>query len=288
MLIRDAEVAGEIVDVRLADGRIGEIGRDLDALGAPALEARGTALLPGLHDHHIHLRALAASLASVPCGPPRVEDRAALARALGEASPRDGWIRGTGYHESVAGELDRAALDALRDDVPVRVQHRSGVMWSLNSRACEALGLDGRAGPDTERDEKGRSRGRLVRGDEWLRARLGSQGAPDLGEVGRRLARFGVTRVTDCTPTNEPGDARALSGSGPPPALPQKVEVMGRLGLGALRREARIGAHKIMLDEPALPEFDALVARIGEARREDRAVAFHVVTRAELLFATGQ
>ena len=34
------------------------------------------------------------------------------------------WLRGTGYHESVAGELDRHALDRWVPARPVRVQHR--------------------------------------------------------------------------------------------------------------------------------------------------------------------
>ena len=45
----------------------------------------------------------------------------------------DGWVRAVGYHEAVAGPLDRAALDEVSPPVPVRVQHRSGVLWTLNS-----------------------------------------------------------------------------------------------------------------------------------------------------------
>jgi predicted amidohydrolase YtcJ len=77
VLIHDAEIeqGGERVraDVLLQGGRIERIGSDLgDAAGGPRFEARGAALLPALHDHHIHLRALAAALRSVACGPPAV------------------------------------------------------------------------------------------------------------------------------------------------------------------------------------------------------------------------
>ncbi len=285
VLIRNAEIAGEILDLRLANGRVAEIGRALEPHEGRVWEAHGGALLPGLHDHHIHLRSLAASLSSVRCGPPAVEDVASLARALGQASPRDGWIRGAGYFESVAGDLDRAQLDAIRDDVPIRIQHRSGVMWFLNSPACEALGLDAARAPATERDDRGRSKGRLFRGDEWLRERVPGRGAPDLAVVGRCLARRGVTRVTDCTPTNTDEEFAAFAAARASGALPQEIEVMGQLGLRGVQSGAGVGAHKIMLDEPALPDLDALTTRIREAHDETRAVAFHVVTRAELHFA---
>ena len=47
---------GEPVDVRLAGGRIAEIGRDLPDGGARTCDGRGRVLLPGLVDLHTHLR----------------------------------------------------------------------------------------------------------------------------------------------------------------------------------------------------------------------------------------
>jgi predicted amidohydrolase YtcJ len=115
MLIRDAEIYGrnERADVRIVAGRIDGIGRLMPQPGEPVLDAAGGALLPGLHDHHLHLMSYAAALGSVRCGPPEVTDAAALAAALARADAVDprGWIRGIGYHESVAGDIDRAWLD---------------------------------------------------------------------------------------------------------------------------------------------------------------------------------
>ena len=100
------------------------------------VDAAGGAVLPGLHDHHVHLLALAAARQSIRLGPPDVGDRAAFDAALrAAAAGGTGWLRGIGYHESVAGPLDRDRLDALVPGRPVRVQHRSGAMWVLNSRA---------------------------------------------------------------------------------------------------------------------------------------------------------
>ena len=60
----------------------------------------------------------------------------------GAAAPRadDGWIRAVGYHDSVAGELDRHRLDELFARAPVRIQHRSGAMWIVNTPGLIALG----------------------------------------------------------------------------------------------------------------------------------------------------
>ena len=71
--------------------------------------------LPGLHDHHIHLLAFAASLNSVPCGPPHVTCERELAEALRARQPANpgAWIRGVGYHPSVAGDIDRSWLDRV-------------------------------------------------------------------------------------------------------------------------------------------------------------------------------
>ncbi|MBC8188140.1 MAG: amidohydrolase family protein, partial [Proteobacteria bacterium] len=43
--------------------------------------------------------------------------------------------------------------------------------------------------------------------------------------------------------------------------------------------------YKIMLDEPALPDFDELVSSIAAAHQSGRCVAFHSVTRTEIHFA---
>ena len=148
LLIRNAEVEGAPgLDVRCSgDGRIVEIGRGLQSADdGVVIDACGGAVLPGLHDHHIHLFALAAARNSVLCGPPEVGDAGSLRDALRDA-PGDGWIRGVGYHESVAGMLNARLLDALVADRPVRVQHRSGKMWFLNSMAIRLVGAE--AGSD--------------------------------------------------------------------------------------------------------------------------------------------
>ncbi|MGP2442819.1 amidohydrolase family protein [Streptomyces sp. JW3] len=253
MLIRNVEVDGRAgTDVRIgADGRIAELGRRL--AGAADVDGRGGALLPGLHDHHVHLTALAAQAASVPVGPAEVRDRDGLGRALRAGAPRE-WVRAVGYHESVAGELDRWALDALVADRPVRVQHRSGAMWFLNSAALRAAALDG--------DESVRD-GRLWRADGRLR-HVVAPVALDWKSLGRRAARLGLTGFTNADPHPAPDLRRTLS------ALPQRLVVMGV--------DAPV---KLMLDDATLPVPTGLAATVARVR--PRPVAVHCVTRVQLL-----
>lgn len=183
-------------------------------------------------------------------------------------------MRGVGYHESVAGELDRAALDRLRGDVPVRVQHRSGQLWVLNSAALDRLGVDC---PD----------GRLLRCDAWLRERLGPEPAPSLAELGHRLTQLGVAAVTDATHTNGPADLAAFAEARARGELPQRLVVMGSLELSDCNPPSgiEIGPVKIHLAEAELPPLEHTVETIGAAHARGRNAAIHCVTRAELVFA---
>jgi predicted amidohydrolase YtcJ len=184
----------------------------------------------------------------------------------------------------VAGDLDRWRLDALRADVPVRVQHRSGAAWTVNSAGARRLGLDAGGGaPGVERDRAGRATGRLLRCDGWLRERLGPAPPPDLAPVGRLLAAAGVTGVTDATPSNGAAELRLFAEAQAAGALPQRVLAMGGAALPdpASAGLAR-GPVKLVPDDAALPLPEALAERIADAHAAGRAAAVHCVTRAEL------
>lgn len=287
MLIRRAEIGdGELRDVRLVGDRISDLAEGLIAAdGEEVVDAEGGALLPGLHDHHLHLFALLAARHSVVCGPPGPRNRDELAAALRSADPRDGWIRGVGYHDSVAGPLDRWSLDRLEPERPLRIQHRSGALWIVNSLGANRLGLDAAIDvPGVERSADGRANGRLLRIDGWLRERLGEASPPDFSAVGACLAGFGVTGVTDATPGNGPVELEALGSAVARRELPQRLIVMGRADLPDVpTHRVERGARKLLLAEDALPEFDELVGWMRDAHAVDRPVAVHCVTRAELV-----
>jgi predicted amidohydrolase YtcJ len=284
LLVVAAEVDGVRTDVRLRAGRVAELGARLDREpGEPVLDAAGGALLPGLVDHHVHLFAWAAVRESVRCGPPVVRDAGALAAALaGAPADRAGWVRGIGYHESVAGDLDAAALDRLHADRPVRVQHRSCALWMVNGVAVRLLGLAGADLPGVERGPDGAPTGRLWRADGWLRARLPDTGPPDLAGVGADLARYGVTAVTDATPDLGPGAMAAIADAVRAGVLP-RVHLLGAPLDAPPPAPLTAGPYKIVIADSGLPDLDDLADRIRAAHAADRGVAVHCVTREALV-----
>ncbi|MFC9555220.1 amidohydrolase family protein [Rhodococcus sp. NPDC056960] len=285
LLLRGVELPAGLRDVLIRDESISAIGIELDARGAEVIDGRGGALLPGLHDHHLHLHAIAADASSVRCGPPHVRTPDDLARALASA-PGNGWIRGVGYVETVAGLLDAAALDRLHAQRPVRLQHRSGAMWILNTQASALVGLDSAEQPGVERDDTGRPTGRVWRADAWLRERLPAAGPPALDTVGADLARFGVTGVTDATPDLPADSMAALIDAHRSGALPQRLHLLGApVNDESHSRPATVtvGPYKIVLADSGLPDFDTLTDTIRHSHTRGRPVAVHCVSREALL-----
>ncbi|WP_062538772.1 amidohydrolase family protein, partial [Mycobacterium celatum] len=167
----------------------------------------------------------------------------------------DGWVRAIGYHDSVAGPLDRMTLDALAPAVPVRIQHRSGAMWILNSAGLARIGLADH--PD------GRLRSAASDWSEALERR-------DIGlaDVSQRLSSYGVTGITDATPDLEIGDIVGLT------ELHRHGELRQRLHF--------LSPGKRILHDEAL-DLDELAHWIAERHRNGGPVAIHCVTAAQLL-----
>ena len=213
-----------------------------------------------------------------------------FARALRDADrrlPPGQWIRATGYHESVAGDLDRAALDRIVPDRPVRVQDRSGARWTLNRAGIDAVGLDELAVPEVERDAADRPTGRVHRGDALLGSRLPEPAPPDLAALGARLAARGVTGVTDTTPYRSMTDLAVIADAVRTGALPQRVVVTGGPELAGAEAPPglRWGPVKLVIDDADYPAIDDVIAGIETAHRHDRTVAIHCVTRTALALA---
>ena len=298
MLIRNAELNFSVIaDVRLAGGRIAAIAPNLaPAAGESVLDAKGAALLPGLHDHHIHLVSLTAALESLQCGPPhcttaeelgqRLREKAAAAAA--STSPgNDAWIRGIGYHESVAGDIDRDWLDRHVADRPVRIQQRSGRLWIVNSCALNKLCSDETEGyPHGMEVIAGRPSGRIYDADAWLRLKL-ARGFPSLRQASTLLASFGVTGITDTTPHNDLAQFRHFAAARASGDLRQDIVVMGDASLDRAVDAKGIwrGATKIHLHESELPLFDDMCDIIRNSHDAKRPVAIHCVTVTELVFS---
>lgn len=281
------------VDVRLRGDCIKDVTPALaETPDETAIDAAGGLLLPGLHDHHIHLVSLAASMASVHCGPPGVNDAQQLEERLArENSRKPGqWLRGIGYHNSVAGDIDRHWLDTVAPDRPVRIQHRGGRLWILNTKALEALDLmDGSPADDLPEGvefEGKHPSGRFYECDRWLRKHL-KTGFPCLAEVSQLLAGYGVTGITDTSPSNGADEWAYFLRSQAERKLLQQVRMMGAGNLPekAASGTLQLGEFKVHLLESQLPDFDTLLGDIHQARQSGRNVAIHCVTRTELVFA---
>lgn len=262
-IIRDVEVEGRRVNVRFDREMVRQLSpHPLTPLrNEEVVDGRGGALLPGLHDHHIHLLATARAQTSVDVS----NGLEPLAAARGA-----GWIRAIGG----ADDLDAAALDRVVAGRPVRVQHHSGAMWVLNSAGLHAVGASAATEAGIERHPDGSPTGRLWRLDNWLGARIDDE-TPDLAALGRQLSAYGVTGVTDATPRLGAGAIQIFAGT----ALQQRLQFLAddapRFGIK--------GPRKIVIEDHELPAYDQLREEVADARVLGRAIAVHCVTREALL-----
>lgn len=292
MLVKNAQLVDlatggtRRVDVRVKATGIGDIGVLAPGVGEQMMDAGGNTLLPALHDHHVHFLSYAASLSSVQCGPPAVQTTNQLQKVLTDA-PGDGWLRGYGYHESVAGDLDRDWLDKHGPPRPIRLQHRTGRLWIVNTAGLEQLR---RAAKDrlgaAHREKLSVADGRLFDMDELLRLLI----VPDLSMVtnaSARLATFGVTGIDDMTPSNSPETFELFARLMQDGCLEQRVRMSGSQSLSRLIRDGKlcVGCTKVHLHEKQLPAFDELCALMAASHADGRSVAVHCVTETELVFA---
>ena len=266
--------------------------------GEAVIDASGGAMLPGLHDHHLHLFAAAAAHRSIDCAMLTPYSADELQQRITQAANDPGRaVRVVNYHEELTGPLDRHVLDRwVPDGIVLRVQHSTGQMWFLNSTALAKYRVAQHSHPGIERDGSGKPNGRLFRCDHLLRkdpATAEAQSPPSLAALSQQLARFGVTGITDTSPGNSP-DEHALfaaqQGSG---ELLQHLRLMGDESLWPMQevepsnRAERgatlgVGELKIILDEADLPDIDELGERVAQAHALNRSVAFHCVGRIEL------
>lgn len=235
LLLVDVELEGRAGSwVSVAGGRVAATGggRPPADRGVPVVEGAGGALLPGLHDHHLHLLAMAARPTSVDCSPGRVSSTGRLGevlRAAAAGTPPGTWLRGHGVDDTVLGPLDAATLDLLLGparDRPTRLQHRSGHLWVLNTAGLEKVRVADPAGWRTLGAPEDRAAGLFYDLDGPLRARWGSE-PPHLAPIGARLAARGVTGVTDATVTNDRTTLETFAAAQAAGHLPQRVLVLG-------------------------------------------------------------
>ena len=300
VLVRNAEVGGHPgVDVRAGPELIEEVALNLTRqLGEEVVDAAGGAVIPGLHDHHIHLRAAVAARRSVDAS--QVRDAPAFDRLIAGAAAAaggvttNGWVRAIGWDEHRVGALDRRRLDVLTGQVPTRVQHRSGAMWLLNSAALHAVGAEQCDLDGIERGADGRPTGKLLRLDAWLADRLASIGAGQdratlaagLAEFATSCTKLGITGFTDATPGRDLADAEELAALSEAGIVPQRLTLMAPAGLRMeCAGRVALGPVKLLLDDDTLPTAQSLAGEIARAHSDGRGAAVHCVTAEQLVVA---
>jgi predicted amidohydrolase YtcJ len=110
---------------------------------------------------------------------------------------------------------------------------------------------------------------------------------PDLASLGQRLAGFGVTGVTDATPSDQLSSIELLGRAVAGGTVPQRVTVTGSVLLAAAPPvdSVRWGPVKVVIADHEPPDLDDLRAAFLVAHDHGRAVAVHCVTPAALALA---
>ncbi|MCC6618829.1 MAG: amidohydrolase [Chloroflexi bacterium] len=250
--------------VGIAMGRVVSAGTRREVTDAAARNARVTdagraAVVPGLHDSHLHLAALARARTQVSLdgAADGVEVIARLTSALGTHRPTE-WVIGRGWSDAQFATLDPGQLDeAMGERLGFLASHDGHSAWA--SRAALRLGgihggLDDPAGGRIERDASGEPTGILREAAIDLVAGLvpetrGEALAPALEAILREMAALGICGAT------EAGDYTAGAGTGPYAALGDSFSTLaglagsidGRLRLnigfpaGAISNAAQLG-----------------------------------------------
>ena len=131
------------VDLLVEAGRVREVGHDLERpAGIADVDAGGRWLIPGLWDHHTHLKMWTATSGRLDMiGTRSVDDALSRLRGRLAAVPGEAVV---GYgHRPITWPTQPtvAALDTVAPDVPVVLVSGDSHHGWLNSRALEALGL---------------------------------------------------------------------------------------------------------------------------------------------------
>lgn len=210
--------------VGIADGRVVAVGARADVLqaarpGARIVDAGPVAVIPGLHDFHLHLVGLARTRSGVlldgaPDGSAVLERLARHAASVAS----DAWVTGRGWSEAQVASLAPGSLDAAVGTRKAFVTSHDGHSAWASIAALRAAGVaddtDDPPGGRIERGPDGRPTGILRETALDLVARVvprlqGEALRPALEATVAEMSAFGLTGAT------EAGDYTDANGIGP-------------------------------------------------------------------------
>ncbi len=198
--------------IGIADGRVVSAGHDREvveaaARGAAVIDARDAAIVPGIHDFHLHLVGMARSRRALQLD--EAGDFAALlervSRRVADLTP-DAWLTGRGWNEA---SLDAGALQRLEAAVGERpaflVSHDGHSAWAsalARRRAGLSAGTPDPSGGRLEREASGEPNGILREAATGLVGSIagrleGELLADAVDETLAELSGLGITAATD-------------------------------------------------------------------------------------------
>ncbi|MGZ8475009.1 MAG: amidohydrolase family protein, partial [Candidatus Limnocylindria bacterium] len=210
--------------IAIAAGRVVAAGPTEDVLaaagpGARVVDVRDRAVVPGLHDFHIHLVGLARAQRDISLdGAADVREVAARVREAATRALPDAWLTGRGWSEAQLAGVPLAALEEATGGRPAFLMSHDGHSGWASRAARAPAGLQAStpdpAGGRIERDAAGEPTGILRESAlsivQPIVARLqGRTLRAPLDETLRELAGLGLTGVTDA------GDYTDENGIGP-------------------------------------------------------------------------
>ncbi|MGZ8512017.1 MAG: amidohydrolase [Candidatus Limnocylindria bacterium] len=210
--------------IAIAAGRVVVAGSTEDVLaaagpGARVVDVRDRAVVPGLHDFHIHLVGLARARRDISLdGAADVREVAARVREAATRALPDAWLTGRGWSEAQLAGVPLAELEEATGGRPAFLMSHDGHSGWASRAARARAGLQAStpdpAGGRIERDAAGEPTGILRESAlsivQPIVARLqGRTLRAPLDETLRELAGLGLTGVTDA------GDYTDENGIGP-------------------------------------------------------------------------
>jgi predicted amidohydrolase YtcJ len=210
--------------VAIQHGKILEVSNDENPVKlhngkAKLIDCKGKTILPGFIDAHFHFFAFAESLMTLNLEPRHqvhsIPDIQIRIRQFSEKLPSGTWIKGRGYNEFYLAEKrhpNRWDLDRATTVHPIKLTHRSGNAYVLNSLALKIVGIS-RETPDPSEGlidraiETGEPTGILYGMGGILAKAIPPLDRNQIKEgvklATRELCASGITSIHDASPRND-------------------------------------------------------------------------------------
>jgi len=269
--------------IGIVDGRVSVVGGRADVMDVAEPNARVVdvgrhAVVPGLHDFHLHLVGIARARREVLLDDaPDFEAALTAVATAAERQSGDDWLRGRGWHESVLASGDLGRLGRALVGRPALIYSHDGHSAWASPGALQMAGIDrstadpagGRIDRDANGEPNGLLRERATDLVDRIAGRLGGAALDEaLEEAINELASLGITGAVDA------GDSTPDNGLGAYAVLGDRASILAgargwldrRLRLSINMPAAAIGAASGLGLRTGAPFPGATTVRTGWAK----------------------